>query len=320
MPRLTNWETQIGPRLRLRDLHVLSRVAERGSMAAAAAELGISQPAVSEVIAGLEHALGVRLFDRGPQGVETTVYGRALLRRSLAAFDELKQAAREIASLSDPTSGEIRIGSGLTLSATILPALVAQFTQRYPRVVLHVSLVPPPTRDLAGLRDRDYDLILGRWGMPAPRALDDVNVEVLFDDPLVVAAGPKHRWTSRRKIDLAELADEPWVLTPPHTWNHMGVDEAFRARGLVMPKVRIVTSSVHVSTALLADQAFVTAHTKLLARSCGLKVLPVKLPPRPWPVAILTLKNRILSPVVELFLAHAREVTSSIAARDAARR
>jgi len=289
-------------------------------MAAAAAELGISQPAVSEVIASLEHTLGVRLFDRGPQGVEATVYGRALLWRSLAAFDELKQAVREIASLSDPTSGEVRIGSGLTLSATILPTLVTQFTRRYPRVALHVGVVPPPTRDLTGLRDRDYDLILGRWGMPVPRDVEDVNVEVLFDDPLVVAAGPKHRWVSRRKIDLAELVDEPWVLTPPHTWNYIGVEEAFRVRGLVMPKARVVTSSVHVSTELLAKQTFVTAHAKSLAQSCGLKVLPVKLPARPWPVAILTLKNRTLSPVVELFRAHVREVVNSIAASDVARR
>lgn len=64
MARLTNWEKQIGRRIRLRDLHVLSMVAEQGSMAKAAAELGISQPAVSDVIANLEYTLGVRLFDR----------------------------------------------------------------------------------------------------------------------------------------------------------------------------------------------------------------------------------------------------------------
>ena len=86
MARLTNWENQIGRRLRLRDLHVLFVVAERGSMAKAAAELGISQPSVSDVVANLEHTLGVRLFDRSPHGVEPTTYGHALLKRGLAAF------------------------------------------------------------------------------------------------------------------------------------------------------------------------------------------------------------------------------------------
>src|SRR6266545_4406382 len=83
-----DWESQIGRRLKLRDLHVFATVVRRGSMAAAARELGVSQPAISEVIADLEHALGVRLVDRGAQGVESTIYGDALLKRSVAVFDE----------------------------------------------------------------------------------------------------------------------------------------------------------------------------------------------------------------------------------------
>src|SRR5262245_22139202 len=72
MARKIDWESQIGRRLRLRDLHVFFTVVQRGSMAKAAAHLGVSQPAVSEVIADLEHALGVRLLDRNSQGVEPT--------------------------------------------------------------------------------------------------------------------------------------------------------------------------------------------------------------------------------------------------------
>jgi DNA-binding transcriptional LysR family regulator len=73
--------TGIGRRLRFRDLQVFFTVVQCGSMARAAVELGITQPAVSGVVADLEHAFGVRLFDRSNQGVEPTVYGRALLKR-----------------------------------------------------------------------------------------------------------------------------------------------------------------------------------------------------------------------------------------------
>src|SRR5262245_45793471 len=104
MARKIDWESQVGRRLRLRDLHVFSTVVQRGSMAKAAMHLGVSQPAVSEVIADLEHAVGVPLLDRGPQGVEPTIYGRALLHRSVAAFDELKQGVREIEFMTDPTT------------------------------------------------------------------------------------------------------------------------------------------------------------------------------------------------------------------------
>lgn len=221
MARLTNWETQIGQRLRLRDLHVFYMVVEQGSMAKAAAELGISQPAVSDVIANLEHALGVRLFDRGPQGVEPTIYGQALVKRSLAAFDELRQGVRDIEFLSDPTSGELRIGCVETLSATLVPHIILRFSKQYPRVVVHADDWTAPALDLPqpGLRDRKYDLALVRLVKPPSEDSwpDDLNVECIFEDQLVVATGSHNRWARRRKIDLAELVDEPWILAQPGT-------------------------------------------------------------------------------------------------------
>src|SRR5437016_762916 len=121
MLRKIDWESQIGRRLRLRDLHVFHTVVHQRSMAKAAVQLGVTQPAVSEVIADLEHALGVRLLDRSPQGVEPTMYGNALLKRSIAVFDELKQSIRDIEFLSDATTGEVRIGSIERPWFTLLP-------------------------------------------------------------------------------------------------------------------------------------------------------------------------------------------------------
>ena len=115
MLRKIDWESQIGRRLKLRDLHVFSTVVQCGSMAKAARNLGVSHPAVSEVIADLEHALGVRLLDRSARGIEPTIYGDALLKRSVAVFDELKQSIRDIEFLSDPPPGkyELAVGRGL---------------------------------------------------------------------------------------------------------------------------------------------------------------------------------------------------------------
>src|SRR5215467_15641440 len=138
MPRTIDADAHIGRRLKLRDLHLFFTVMQRGSMAKAAAYLGISQPAVSEVIADLEHTLGVRLFDRHPQGVEPTRYGQALLKRGLAAFDELKQGIRDIEFLSDPTSGEFNIGCNEAV-ASILTPIIVPFFRKYPRVVVHMD-------------------------------------------------------------------------------------------------------------------------------------------------------------------------------------
>jgi DNA-binding transcriptional LysR family regulator len=93
-------------------------------MAKAASMLNVTQPAASKAIGELERTLGVRLLDRNPQGVEATVYGRALLKRWIAIFDEIKQGVKEIQVLADPTAGEIRIGCGEAFGAGLLAAIL----------------------------------------------------------------------------------------------------------------------------------------------------------------------------------------------------
>jgi DNA-binding transcriptional LysR family regulator len=318
-----DWESQIGRRLRLRDLHVFATVLQRGSMAKAAQQLGVSQPAVSEVISDLEHALGVRLLERSAKGVEPTIYGDALLKRSVAAFDELKQSVRDIAFLSNPTEGELRIGCTDSLSTTILPQVISRFSRQYPGVAVHFDDVGAHATEVLGpgLRDRKFDCVLQRIVLPLPKGdlNDDINAEVLFDDELVIAAGSRTRWARRRSIDLDELIDEPWILPPPGTWYHAVVSKLFRARGLEVPKPSLVTHSIALRTRLLTDGSYITAFAssvvRLNAHRYALTILPVDFPTQPLPAGILTLKNRTLSPVVERFLGIARAIAKPLAGR-----
>src|SRR4051795_3334470 len=107
---------RIGRRLKLRDLNIFLVVAKESSMSKAAAELAMSQPSVSKSIADMEYTLGAPLLDRTPHGVEPTPYGQALMKRSIAVFDELRQSVKDIESLLDPTAGEVRIGSTSPMS------------------------------------------------------------------------------------------------------------------------------------------------------------------------------------------------------------
>src|SRR5947209_738646 len=104
-------------RLKLSDLRLFHAVVQWGGMAKAAVHLNISQPAVSKAIATLEHTLGVRLLERHAQGVDPTMYGRALLRGGITIFDELKQTLKQVEFLADPTAGELRIGCTEPLAA-----------------------------------------------------------------------------------------------------------------------------------------------------------------------------------------------------------
>jgi len=308
MPRRIDWEGQVGRQLRLRDLHAFFTVVQCRSMAKAALQLGVSQPAVSKVIADLEHALGVRLLDRSPQGVEPTTFGHALLKRGTAAFDELKQGIRDIEFLADPTAGEVNIGCPGNLSSTLMLRIAERFMQKYPRVLLHVDTVQNP-QDLPGLHDRKYDLYLTNLPLPEHRLPAGLDVELLFSDPLVVAAGTSHRWANRRKIDFAELAEESWLLPRSDSWNYICIADAFRIRGLPGPKIGLWSNDALLRAHLLAKGRFVTAMGKLNAEWYGMKALPVDLPVQPWPVVIATLKGRTLSPVAELFIDFVRNFT-----------
>jgi DNA-binding transcriptional LysR family regulator len=313
---------RIGRRMKLHDIHVLIAVVQAGSMRKAAALLNTTQSAISRPIAELEHTTGVRLLDRISQGIEPTQYGRALLKRGVAAFDELKQGIHDIEYLADPTTGEVRIACPPTIAFTVIPHVIERFAKKYPRAVLHFDEVAAAiaSRTFTELRDRKYDLVLTRGRSPESeeQLAEDFKVEFLFDEQLVIAAGARSKWADRRrKIDFAELVDEPWIMQAPHTWNYQRLAEAFYARGLAMPRASLVTLSMPVITHFLANGQFITAMPRSVAYFCSLKVLPVDLPVRPWPVNIVTLKNRTLSPMVERFIECAREVTKSITARPA---
>src|SRR5215813_2900847 len=242
--RKIDWETQIGRRLKLRDLHVFSTVVQRGSMAKAARHLGVSQPSVSEVIVNLEHTLGVRLLDRGAQGVEPTVYGDALLKRSVVVFDELKQSIRDIEFLSDATTGEVRIASIERPWFTLLPDVIRRFSQQYPRIQVHTDLIDRMEVFLA-LRERRYDCVLiTTTRMPLDEDEDDLTVEILYDDAIIVAASAHSTWARRRKIDLAELIDEPWIMAGPSASSRPINERIFEAAGLSRPNPRIATDSI----------------------------------------------------------------------------
>jgi DNA-binding transcriptional LysR family regulator len=323
MPRAIDWESRIGRRVRLRDLHVLSAVVELGSMVKGAAHLGVSQPVVSQAIADLEAAIGHRLLDRSPRGVEPTGYGLALLKHGQMAFDDLRQGIREIEHLASPEAGEVWIGCPESLAGAVLPPIIESLSRKHPRAIFHVSQSYTLSTQLefAELRERKLDLVLARLVRPFGEFTfeEDLTVEHLFDDDLVVVAGQDSPWARRRRIELMELADVPWVL-PPKSWNLLLVKEAFQAAGLAAPPVGVETFSVALRNQLLESGRFIAAVPGSMLRlnaNHALKALPVTLPKRPWPVVLVTLKGRTVSPMVRLFIEAARTVGGSISAATA---
>jgi DNA-binding transcriptional LysR family regulator len=238
-----------------------------------------------------------------------------LIKRGIAIFDEMRQGIEEIEFLSDPTAGEVRIGATDAINAAIIAPVIDRLSRQYPRMTFHVVAgVPGPLRQEVAARNVDF--AISRFARPVGQ---EYSEEILFHDALVVVTGPNNPLTRRRKIELAELLSEPWVLDPLIT--DFGAMQAgvFRAAGLDPPRLTVAAPSITLRDELLATGRFLTVvvgFSLLLPRKHpGLKALPVKLPDIRQPVGITTLTNRSLSPVAQMFIESVRELVKPLANR-----
>jgi len=307
------WTDRIGRRVKLRDLHILLAVAQSGSMARAAERLAISNPVVSKTISDLEHALGVRLLDRTSAGVEPTAYGRAFLNCGIAVFDELRRGVQEIEYLSDPTVGELWVGAPGPIIDGLIPEVLRRLADRYPRIVFHAVEGDTPAL-CRMLRERKIDLAISRpWGSIFD---DDFATDFLFEERLFVVGGLNNRWSCRRKIEFAELLGEPWTM--PELDGAVGamIVEGFGSAGVALPTAQVVSNSMAVRTRLVAAGRFLTLlPTSIIhfsAKRLPLTILPVRLPLKPQPALIITLKNRTLNAIARLLVDELRVVTQPL--------
>jgi DNA-binding transcriptional LysR family regulator len=308
------WDERVGRRLKLKDLHMLEAIAKHGSMARASEDLAISQPAISKAMADLEHNLGAALLDRSARGVALTECGHVLLRRGRVVFDEIRQGLDEIQHLSDPTAGEVRVGTveGMT---PLIASIVDRASPRYPKMRFQV-VISDVTTLLRQLRDRELDLVIARW--MSSDSVEDLAAEVLFNDRLAIVAGAGHRLASRRKhLLLRDLMDEQWALPPHDSFFGRLAVQAFQTQGLDFPKATVTSISVQLRSVLLQSGRFLTIHPHSLiqhpANRGRLRALPVNLGDAAGPIASITLRTRPPVGAAKLFAEETRKVATVIA-------
>jgi len=300
--------------VRLRDLDTLLTVVQAGGMRKAAQQLHLSQPAVSKAVRSLEEALGVNLLERGKRGVEPTKFGVALTRRTKAAFDELRQAVSDIEHLADPQGGELRFGAMETMNAGVVATAIERMSRNYARVRFHMQ--PGNSQHLLDhfLHERSIEFAVVRPGsLPLPLGMVG---ESLFVDQFLIVVSADHRHAKRRRITLAELADESWITSDPEADARSPLGRAFEADGVKMPTPRLRSDSINLRLRLLATGRWVTLMPRsvlhFMPRSSLLRALPIELPTWEVPNMIVTNRDRTLSPLAGTFLETLREVARSI--------
>ncbi len=193
----------------LRHLRYFVGVAEELHFGRAARRLGLSQPPLSRQIRDLERELGVQLFFRTRRRVELTAAGRVLLDEARDVFERLDRALRSVQRAERGEIGTLSLGYVWSVAQTTLPDILSAFHHRRPEVELSVREMPPAEQMPA--------LNLGRIDAGLMRTpVDDPSLvtETLYDEPFIAALPPGHRLAERARLALADLAPDPFVMTP----------------------------------------------------------------------------------------------------------
>ena len=318
MGKNTATDDKLARRVKLREMRILLAAVKWGSLAKAAENLGLSQPAVSKAIAGLEDTFGGVLLDRTHFGVQPTAQGKVLLQRSMNIFDELRLASEELEQLADPTRGIIRVACAHAVGAGLMPRILDSISRRHPAIRYSI-LEAERALVFQALREHEADLVLGR--PPAEEAGSDLEFDALFEEKLFVVAGSSHPLSGRRRaIGPAELVRQDWILPNADTAIGRRMESLFRGMEIPVPSAVVSSMSIQVTCSLLDTGRYVSVLPgSLLAFSPlrgSLRVLPVKVPETTGPIGITKLRHRSLTPVAKLFIDEARKITAPLKDHD----
>jgi DNA-binding transcriptional LysR family regulator len=195
--------------MELRHLRYFNTVATELHFGRAAAKLHIAQPPLSKQIQDLEAELGFELFNRTKRSISLTPAGQAFLVEVTQIFQQLDRAIDIGRKTSRGELGQISIGFVGSATYNILPVMLQQFRDRYPHVQIELHELTTD-RQLIWLREGKIDI-----GLIRPPIVDrDLNIQVIFQESLVVALPTNHHLAKLSKIDLSLLRSEPFILFP----------------------------------------------------------------------------------------------------------
>jgi DNA-binding transcriptional LysR family regulator len=237
----------------LRQLRYFVTVAEEGSLTRAAARIPVAQQSLSEQIRALERQVGAPLLVRGPRGVHLTDVGTALLNEARPLLSRTDRAFDRVRRLAVGERQTLHVGFLPSVGNYVIPPVVRAFAKAHPEIALTTEDVPI-ARLVEGLRDGRLDA-----GLTRPPLVDDLATERVLQEPVGAVLPVGHRLAGAAQLDLAELADEPWVLTPRSSWEpwHRKYDQDFAAAGF-SPNIVQRGTSVQSLLALVAAGVGVT--------------------------------------------------------------
>lgn len=246
------------------DLHWFLTLAELERVGAAAERLHLTQPTLSRMLARLERRLGVLLFDRHGKRLTLNEFGRVYYEHARRAQAELDAAAGELADLSNPAGGVVRLAFQHSLGARVVPELIAGFRRLSGRITFTLNQDAADVVTAAVL-DGTADL-----GLVSPRpSAAGVGWRPLLRQRLALAVPPDHRLATRRQVRLAEVADAEFIAMHPGFGMRRVLDELCAAADF-RPRIGFECSNLDTIAGLVAV-------------GLGVSILPLEYPPMGGP-------------------------------------
>jgi LysR family transcriptional regulator, transcription activator of glutamate synthase operon len=233
-------------RINIDDLRVFLTVADTEHVTAAAGRLHLSQPAITRALLRLEQQLGVQLFDRPGHRVRLNAYGRSLVTYAGRIVGQLDAAESELAALSDPHAGPVRVGFLPSLGTWLVPDLIRSFRAIEPgvRFVIHQATADHLSQMLG---NGEIDMVLTS---PRPKLDEPAGWKPLANEQLGLAVPPDHRLATRRRVNLSEASDDPFIAFTPEAGLRQIADRLCRHAGFA-PTVAFQSSDVATVRALV---------------------------------------------------------------------
>ena len=261
--------------MKLTQLQMVLAIADRGSLRAAARELAMTQPSLTQSLRELERELGATLFTRGARGMVPTPVGEVFLRRASVIHSETRRAREEVAQFLGSDQGEVSVCLSAVAHLMLLPMALPLFQRRFPRVRLRLLEGAFPAMENR-LREGRLDFYIGAAPDPLPAA--EFDVEKLFDNTRAVFARHGHPMAHARS--LAELTQVSWVTTGITHQAEAELRELFAQRQLPPPQLLLQCDSLMTTVStLMATDAMVISLRQLeevpLTRS-ALQRVPVR--------------------------------------------
>jgi DNA-binding transcriptional LysR family regulator len=261
----------------LRTVDYFLTAVARGSLRAAAQDLGVTQPALTKAIRRLEDSLGVPLFDRKARGVAPTVYGAALLRHARDVKATLGAAREEVEALRSGGAGLVKIGAGPSWQEMILPGAITDLRQSRPGVRVHV-IGGGDDQLKEYLKSGALDFVLA--AVPETSRLEpELAWQPLMADQYCVIADVAHPLRKQPSVRPEDLLTFPWILPPATSYMVGRLHHLLRAAGLPPPIPSIETDVIALKLALMQNSDYLSYHAEAhLALSGADFIAPIEVP------------------------------------------